>query len=65
MQTPKPWMYEPATAKQLAYIQEMQEFSPYPLPSFDGTTKGEAAAYIDRWSKMAHESTWAIEHGYG
>ena len=60
----KDWRNEPATEKQLAYIQEMQEFSPYTLPKFEGKTKGEAADYIDRWKKLAHESMWAIEHGY-
>lgn len=60
----KDWRNEKATEKQLAYISEMQEFSPYPLPAFTGSTKGEAADYIDKWRKLAHESTWAIEHGY-
>ena len=60
----KKWKNDPVTQKQLDYIAEMQEFSPYPLPSFTGTTKGEAAAYIDAWNKLAHESLWGIEHGY-
>ena len=59
------WKADPVTEKQLAYIQEMQEFSPYPLPKFTGTTNGEAAKYIDDNRERAHESTWAIEHGYG
>ena len=58
------WREDPATDKQIAYICEMQEFSPYPLPKFEGRTKGEAADYIDKWVKMAHESEWAIENGY-
>lgn len=58
------WKNDPCTAKQLAYIQEMQEFSPFPLPAFKGTTKGEASEYIDKHSKIAHTSLWAIEHGY-
>ena len=52
------------TDKQKQYIQEMHEFSEYPLPTFVGTTKEEAAEYIDRYSKLAHESTWGIENGY-
>lgn len=58
------WMNEPATEKQLAYILEMQEFSEFPLPKFEGKTKGEAAEYIDKHIKEAHTSTWGIEHGY-
>lgn len=58
------WKDEPATEKQLQYIREMQEFSEFPLPKFDGKTKGEAADYIDKYAKTAHESTWGIEHGY-
>lgn len=60
----KNWRDDAITEKQREYIVEMQEFSPYPLPEFTGTTKGEAADYIDKWAKLAHESTWAIEHGY-
>ena len=52
------------TDKQKQYIQEMYEFSEYPLPVFIGTTKEEAAEYIDKYSKFAHESTWGIENGY-
>ena len=58
------WMNEPATDKQIAYIREMQEFSEFALPPFNGQTKGEAAEYIDKYSKQAHESTWGLEHGY-
>ena len=58
------WRSDRATEKQLAYIAEMNEFSEFPLPKFTGTTKGEAADYINKWSKRAHESTWGIEHGY-
>ena len=49
------------TDKQRKYI---QEFSEYPLPRFDGTTKKEASEYIEKWSKLVHESTWEIENGY-
>ena len=58
------WRDEPATKKQLKYISEMQEFSEFQLPKFEGKTKGDAADYIDRYSKQAHTSTWDIEHGY-
>ena len=58
------WRNEKPTIKQLEYIAEMQEFSPYPLPKFTGSTKGEAADYINKWKKLAHENLWAIEHGY-
>lgn len=49
------WRDDPATEKQLAYIEEMHEFSAFPIPAFTGTTKGEACDFIDRWSKVAHE----------
>lgn len=48
------WRNDKATEKQLQYIAEMHEFSDYPLPEFEGHTKGEAAEYIDKWSKLAH-----------
>ena len=58
------WRDDEVTKKQLEYILEMREHSEYPLPEFTGTTKGEAADYISKWTKLAHESRWAIEHGY-
>ena len=64
MRSFRDWKNEPVTEKQLTYIQEMQEFSEFPLPAFTGTTKGEAAEYIDKYSKESHRSTWGIEHGY-
>lgn len=45
------------TEKQLAYIREMQEFSEYPLPTFDGKTKREASEYITKYSGIAHQRT--------
>lgn len=57
------WRNDPATKKQLAYIEEMQEFSDFPIPRFTGSTKGEASDYIDRWSKMAHEAFDFRGHG--
>ena len=53
-----------ATRKQLEYIEEMQEYSSYPLPQFVGTTSKEASEYISKYSELAHEDTWAIENGY-
>lgn len=50
------WTNRP-TEKQLQYIQELQEFSDYPLPPFTGTTKQEASDYIDEWTTLAHERT--------
>ena len=58
------WRNDKITDKQKAYINDMKEFSPYPIPLFNGTTKGEASDYIDKYSKLASENTWAIEHGY-
>jgi len=49
------WRSDPATEKQIAYIEEMQEFSEIPLPIFTGKTKGDAADYIDKYIKIAHE----------
>lgn len=54
------WRFDPITEKQKAYIFEMQEFSELPLPFFRGKTKGEAADYINRYIKIAHESV--LEH---
>ena len=58
------WRLRPITDKQKEYIEDMQDFSIYPLPAFKGQTRGEAADYIDKYRKLAHESAWAIEHGY-
>ena len=55
---------DPVTQKQLYYIMEMNEFSEFPLPKFEGKTKGEAYDYINKYIKQAHTSTWDIEHGY-
>lgn len=52
------------TEKQLAYIQEIQEYSYYPIPAFQGTTKKEASEYIDKYSKFTRENIWAIINGY-
>jgi len=57
------WRNDPVTEKQLAYIQEMQGFSDFPIPRFTGTTKGEASDYIDRWSMRVHEAFDFGGHG--
>ena len=57
------WRSDPATEKQLAYIEEMQEFSDFPIPRFTGITKGEASDYIDQYSRIAHEKFEFDSHG--
>lgn len=59
------WRSKEPTEKQLVYIRDMMEFSPYPLPMFEGKTRGEAADYIGQYRKLACQNEWAIEHGYG
>ena len=61
------WRDKKPTQKQLDLIAEMQEFSEYHLPIFDGKTRGEAHDWIENnylfmsnW-KLVHES---IEHDY-
>ena len=58
----KYWRNEPVTEKQKAHIEEMTEFSDFPLPEFNGTTKGEAYDYINQWDKKAHEKMDANAH---
>jgi hypothetical protein len=58
------WRDKEPTVKQLRLIEEMQEFSDFPLLDFKGTTRGEAHDWIQQNWKAAHESSWAIEHGY-
>ena len=62
--TIKEYLNQPVTKRQLSYIQDMIEFSPYPIPYFEGTTRLEATEYINKWSALAHESMWAIRNGY-
>lgn len=59
-----PWRLRPITEKQKEIIDDMQEFSSYSLPKFEGATRGEASDYIEKWGRLAYESTWAIERGY-
>lgn len=58
------WRDKEPTEKQLECIATMMEFSPYPLPQFTGTTRGEASDYIDKWGKLAHEDTNSPTFGY-
>lgn len=60
----KRWQDEPITEKQRQYIAEMEEFSIFGLPHFEGKTKGDAAEYIDKYRELAHKDLWATEHGY-
>ena len=60
------WRDEPITEKQQRLIDDMQEFSEYPLPLFSGTTKGEAYDYIDKWIGKSHETVldcWDTSQG--
>lgn len=52
----KTWRDDPITEKQKKFIEEMYEFSEYPIPVFTGTTKGEACEYIGRWMGEAHKT---------
>ena len=58
------WRDKKPTAKQLELIEEMEEYSDFPLPPFTGKTRGEAYTWIQKNWKLAHESSWAIENGY-
>ena len=59
------WKQEPVTEKQKKLIMEMREFSEHSIPVFVGTTKGEAADYIDKWLAISHKtfvSTYELSH---
>lgn len=58
------WRDKEPTEKQLSLIEEMEEYSDFPLPPFKGRTRGEAYDWIQKNWKAAHESSWAIENGY-
>ena len=58
------WRDDPITEKQMEYIQDMMEFTAYPIPNFTGKTKGEAADYIDKYGKLAHEDVNGKAFGY-
>lgn len=58
------WRQEPLTEKQKELIEEMQEFSCFPIPRFTGETKGEASDYIERYGQLAHENVDSPTWGY-
>lgn len=58
------WRDDPITDKQKTLIDDMMEYSDYPLPQFTGTTKGEASDYIDKYGKLAHEDVNSQTFGY-
>lgn len=58
------WRNEPITQKQKELIAEMEEFSRYPIPHFEGTTKGEASDYISKYGEIAHENVDNPTYGY-
>ena len=60
----KDWRIDPITEKQKECIADMMEFSAYPIPRFTGTTKGEAADYIEKYGKLAHEDISSKTFGY-
>lgn len=49
------WRILPITDKQKKLIDEMNEFSVFPLPKFTGKTRGEASDYIDANIAKSHE----------
>lgn len=61
----KNWRNDPMTEKQRRLIFEMNEFSEFPLPTFHGTTKGEASDWIDQNMSRAHEHFDPNEDMYG
>jgi len=58
------WRDDPITEKQKALIEDMMEFSTYPLPRFTGSTKGEASDYIDKYGRLAHQDVNSPMFGY-
>lgn len=58
------WRNEPASEKQIQLIKEMCEFSCYPIPMFDGSTKGEASDFINKYAPLAFEDVNAKTFGY-
>ena len=58
------WRSDTITEKQRQCINAMMEYSAYKLPAFTGTTKGEAADYIDKYGKLAHEDVNSTTFGY-
>ena len=58
------WKNQPATAKQLEYIQYIQAFAIPGVPEFTGKTKGEAAFYINKYADRLYKNEWAMVNGY-
>lgn len=58
------WKTERATEKQLKYIEDIQDRAIFPIEPFYGTTKEEAAHWINKYAGKTLNCAWAIEHGY-
>lgn len=58
------WRDKLPTEKQIRLIRDIEEFAERNVPHFDGTTRGDASDWIAKYGDMAHESDWAISHGY-
>lgn len=58
------WRNKSITDKQKECITTMQEFSNYYIPCFEGTTRGEASDYIDKYGKLAYENVDSPMFGY-
>ena len=58
------WRDKEPTEKQLQFIADIQEFSPYSSPLFTGKTRGEASDYIDKYGKDAHDDPNSKTYGY-
>ena len=58
------WRDKPITDKQMELINDMMEFTAYPIPKFVGITRGEAADYIDEYGELAHEDVNSTTFGY-
>lgn len=55
------WKDKEITKKQMDYIIRINEFSEYSLPQFKGKTRGKASNYINKYSKLVHESKWILK----
>ena len=59
------WRSDPITDNQKRLIEEMNEFSEFPLPEFIGTTKGEASDYINANLVKSYQIFDPYEDNYG
>ena len=59
------WKEKPVTEKQMNLIAEMMEFAEFPIPKFNGKTRGEASDYISNYLSRAHEHFDEYEDIYG